>query len=153
MSLSPRLITTEYYSAQQTKDHQETIAGLKKTYDMLEQDDAFYLEPSFLNSLRIKCEPLDFNDDGSYAVPLQPCFFQPLPLHDLLAHPINSQSANIQRDLTAEERLIEPEDDDRHLDRVNFMCRFMERQFRGYPRKGTSNDGLGLMYLTKWRSA
>lgn len=118
---------------------------------MIEGDDTFYLESRFLDYLSIKCEPLEFNDDGSYAVPLQPCFFQPLLLYDLLVHPINTQSGRTQRDLIIQEKLIEPPDDDLHLDRADFMCRFMEWQFRGYPRKGTSNDRRGLMHLTNWR--
>jgi len=129
----------------------EIIAGLKKTYDAIEEDDALYLETRFLDYISVKCEQLDFNDDGSYATAVQPCFFRPMPLSKLLAHPIDTQSAKTQRTLAVQEDLIESRYSGPHQDRADAMCQFMEWQFRGYPRKGSPVEGQNLMSLTKWK--
>lgn len=147
--LHSRLLSREKTNVATTKD--EIIAGLKKTYDAIEEDDALYLETRFLDNISVKCEQLDFNDDGSYATAVQPCFFRPMPLSKLLAHPIDTQSAKTQRTLAIQEDLIESRYSGPHQDRANAMYQFMEWQFRGYPRKGSPVEGQNLMSLTKWK--
>jgi hypothetical protein len=124
-----------------------------------------FIEDLSHDSLYIKCEPLNFNADGTSSTTFHPRFFQPLPIEALHAHPINTQSADVREEIMEDEKELE-------LDRVSMpykfggghelyarlleaalsMCLFMEGQFSCFPRMGTEYDnGLALMHLTKWR--
>ncbi|KAL1979283.1 hypothetical protein VTN96DRAFT_6317 [Rasamsonia emersonii] len=100
----------------------EIIAGLKKTYENLDQDHADYLETQFLDSQSVKVESLNFKADGDYDMQSQPIFFQPMPRDKLIDHPINDESEETKEDLAVLEGCIEPNEGDDYLSRADFMC-------------------------------
>lgn len=157
-------------SSSSRKNHEQqsiTIDSLKTIYDeTVKKTTSVFLDTEFLDSVNIKCEPLLFNDDGSYATPPpppssshQPCFFfsffQPFPLNRLLDdHPINMHHSRTRRNLESSKGSIEA--DENHssdLDGATFLSSFTYWQFAALPRIGTphDNNGSGLVSLTKWR--
>lgn len=139
-------------SAQQREEARSAIQGL---FDNVEQYNSPHIEDKHHNLLKIRSIPMTFDDKGRYDPPLDPYFFEPLPLEHLLQRPINPDpgtGVDMRRypDFEPEKGKNGPYYSTRLLRRAEAINLYLLWEFTNAPRKGTEDDSGDLMTMSQW---
>lgn len=132
----------------------EYIQRLQSMILAVEKVDSVVLSAEDCAALSIACENLQLTDEGQYAKPVEPCFFD---LSSLNAHHYRMHT-NVEGEESCDEHYSSLGKSIQLFTSGQFpvhesgteLCYLMDWEFCSYPRFGTNKDALPLNNITQW---